>query len=65
LIRENGNPDPSSFWVAGDDAQAIYSFTGASVGNILNFQTMFPGSRQFILDLNYRSHPKSCVPART
>ena len=58
LIRENGNPDPSSFWVAGDDAQAIYSFTGASVGNILNFQTMFPGSRQFILDLNYRSTPQ-------
>ena len=25
LIRENGNPDPSSFWVAGDDHQAIYS----------------------------------------
>jgi DNA helicase-2/ATP-dependent DNA helicase PcrA len=58
LIRENGNPDPSSFWVAGDDAQAIYSFTGASVGNILNFQSMFPGSRQFILDLNYRSTPQ-------
>jgi DNA helicase-2/ATP-dependent DNA helicase PcrA len=58
LIRENGTPDPSSFWVAGDDAQAIYSFTGASVGNILNFQTMFPGSRQFILDLNYRSTPQ-------
>ena len=58
LIRENGNPDPSSFWVAGDDHQAIYSFTGASVGNILNFQSMFPGSRQFILDLNYRSTPQ-------
>lgn len=58
LIRENGNPEPSSFWVAGDDHQAIYSFTGASVGNILNFQSMFPGSRQFILDLNYRSTPQ-------
>ncbi|WP_319408766.1 ATP-dependent helicase [uncultured Desulfosarcina sp.] len=58
LIREDGNPDPSSFWVAGDDHQAIYSFTGASVGNIINFQSMFPGSRQFILDLNYRSTPQ-------
>ncbi len=58
LIRDNGHPDPSSFWVAGDDHQAIYSFTGASVGNILNFQSMFPGSRQFILDLNYRSTPQ-------
>ena len=58
LIRDNTAGDPSSFWVAGDDAQSIYSFTGASVGNILNFQTMFPGSRQFILDLNYRSTPQ-------
>jgi DNA helicase-2/ATP-dependent DNA helicase PcrA len=58
LIRDNSNPDPSSFWVAGDDAQSIYSFTGASVGNILNFQTMFPGAYQFILDRNYRSTPQ-------
>jgi len=58
LIRENSDHDPASFWVAGDDHQAIYSFTGASVGNILNFQSMFPGSRQFILDLNYRSTPQ-------
>lgn len=58
LIRDDTADDPSSFWVAGDDAQSIYSFTGASVGNILNFQSMFPGSRQFILDLNYRSTPQ-------
>lgn len=58
LIRENTEHDPSSFWVAGDDHQAIYSFTGASVGNILNFQSMFAGARQFILDLNYRSTPQ-------
>ena len=58
LIREDTEHDPSSFWVAGDDHQAIYSFTGASVGNIINFQSMFPGSRQFILDLNYRSTPQ-------
>ncbi len=58
LIRQDGDSDASSFWVAGDDHQAIYSFTGASVGNILNFQSMFPGSCQFILDLNYRSTPQ-------
>jgi len=56
LIREGIRP--SSFWVAGDDHQAIYSFTGASVGNILNFQSMFPEAKQFILDLNYRSTPQ-------
>jgi len=58
LIREDAGHDPSSFWVAGDDHQSIYSFTGASVGNILNFQSMFPDSHQFILDLNYRSTPQ-------
>jgi len=58
LIKENGSENPSSFWVAGDDHQSIYSFIGASVGNILNFQSLFPGSQQFILDLNYRSTPQ-------
>jgi len=58
LIKDNTAGDPSSFWVAGDDHQSIYSFTGASVGNILNFQSMFPDSRLFILDLNYRSTPQ-------
>lgn len=48
----------SSFWVCGDDHQSIYGFAGASVGNILNFKTMFPMSEQFILDLNFRSTKK-------
>ncbi len=47
-----------SFWVCGDDWQSIYSFTGASVGNILNFNKNHKGSSQFILDLNYRSTPQ-------
>jgi len=51
----NGN---SSFWVCGDDWQSIYAFTGASVGNILNFREMFKNARQFILDMNYRSTPE-------
>jgi len=52
---DNGN---GSFWICGDDAQSIFSFTGASVGNILNFKSMFPESEQFILNLNYRSTPQ-------
>jgi len=52
LIAENND---SSFWIAGDDHQSIYGFAGASVGNILNFKTMFPMSEQYILDLNFRS----------
>jgi DNA helicase II / ATP-dependent DNA helicase PcrA len=51
----NGN---SSFWVCGDDWQSIYAFTGASVGNILNFNEMFKNAKQFILDMNYRSTPE-------
>lgn len=50
--------DDSSFWVCGDDWQSIYSFAGASVGNILNFNRMFPNSREYILSVNYRSTPE-------
>lgn len=56
LLIGNGDREKGfSFWVCGDDAQSIYSFTGASVGNILNFQTIFPESELIILNLNYRS----------
>lgn len=51
----NGN---TSFFVVGDDWQSIYAFTGASVGNILNFNEMFKNARQFILNMNYRSTPE-------
>jgi DNA helicase-2/ATP-dependent DNA helicase PcrA len=50
--------DGKSFWCAGDDWQAIFSFAGASVGNILNFQNTFSNSRIFILNVNYRSTPQ-------
>ena len=57
LISENNNGE-GSFWICGDDAQSIYGFTGASVGNIINFKEMFPESEQIILNLNYRSTPQ-------
>ena len=41
--------------VVGDDAQSIYSFRGANIDNILNFQKMFAGARLFKLEQNYRS----------
>ena len=41
--------------VVGDDAQSIYSFRGANIDNILNFQKMYQGSRLFKLEQNYRS----------
>lgn len=39
----------------GDDSQSIYSFRGANIDNILNFQRQFQGSRLFKLEQNYRS----------
>lgn len=41
--------------VVGDDAQSIYSFRGANIGNILNFQQQYEGARLFKLEQNYRS----------
>jgi DNA helicase-2/ATP-dependent DNA helicase PcrA len=41
--------------VVGDDAQAIYSFRAATVRNILDFPTHFPGATTITLEQNYRS----------
>ena len=41
--------------VVGDDSQSIYSFRGASFRNIMEFPALFPGTRMFKLEENYRS----------
>ena len=41
--------------VVGDDAQSIYSFRGANIGNILGFTERYSGARIFKLEQNYRS----------
>ncbi|MBO4892633.1 MAG: UvrD-helicase domain-containing protein [Prevotella sp.] len=41
--------------VVGDDAQSIYSFRGANIDNILNFQSQYTDARLFKLEQNYRS----------
>lgn len=48
--------------VVGDDAQSIYAFRGADIGNILKFTRIFPDARLFKLERNYRS-TKSIVDA--
>ena len=50
LTREHGR-----VCVVGDDAQSIYSFRGANIDNILDFQRKYDNTRLFKLEQNYRS----------
>ena len=51
LTQEHGH-----VCVVGDDAQSIYSFRGANIDNILDFQKKYPqGTQLFKLEQNYRS----------
>ncbi len=47
--------DSGRVCVVGDDAQSIYSFRGANIDNILDFQKQYAGVRLFKLEQNYRS----------
>lgn len=49
LSARNGN-----ITVVGDNDQGIYSFRGADISNILNFEKDFPGTRIIKLEQNYR-----------
>jgi DNA helicase II / ATP-dependent DNA helicase PcrA len=44
-----------SLFVVGDDAQSIYGFRGSKIEIILNFESQYPGSKEIILNQNYRS----------
>lgn len=48
-------PTGSGLTAVGDDAQAVYSFRAATVRNILDFPSQFPGTTVLPLEQNYRS----------
>lgn len=54
IIRKIVFPENNVFIVADDD-QSIYSFRGASPENLLNFKNIYPNSKIFFMDKNFRS----------
>lgn len=54
VIRMLAAPEHNLF-IVGDDDQSIYQFRGARPDIMLNFPNDYPDTKQYILDVNYRS----------
>jgi DNA helicase-2/ATP-dependent DNA helicase PcrA len=53
LVKYQGSPE--NICIVGDDAQSIYSFRGATIQNILQYEHDFPTVETYKLEQNYRS----------
>lgn len=60
LTREN-----QKICVVGDDAQSIYAFRGANIDNILDFNKIYPNTKLFKLEQNYRSTQRIVLAANS
>jgi DNA helicase-2/ATP-dependent DNA helicase PcrA len=65
LTNNIAHDDTPNIMVVGDDDQAIYSFQGADISNIINFQTNYPKTHIITLTDNYRSGEIILDKART
>lgn len=64
LIDSDVAYDEPNIMVVGDDDQAIYSFQGADISNILSFKENYPKTKFITLKDNYRSGKNILEPAR-
>ncbi|HEU4830682.1 MAG TPA: ATP-dependent DNA helicase, partial [Candidatus Saccharimonadales bacterium] len=55
LTNNEAHGDTPNIMAVGDDDQAIYSFQGADISNIINFRTHYPKTHIIALTDNYRS----------
>jgi len=64
LTDNPANEGRPNLMVVGDDDQAIYSFQGADISNILRFRELYPTSELIVLTDNYRSKAQIIAEAR-
>ena len=55
-INQSQGLGTRSLFVVGDDAQSIYGFRGSKIEIILNFEDEYPGTKEIVLNQNYRSN---------
>lgn len=55
LLKETVDTSKAKFFAIGDDWQSIFSFQGAKVSYIIDFEKYFPGARKYIISKTYRN----------